>query len=285
VPELTFAATVSLSLDSAQSSGETPDGVRLELRVHGAVDGPMLSGSFPPLSAYMLVDVDGIGTLYVRAPVQLKDGAVLEIEATVRYDFGQDGYRRAATNDLPDSEVAGCLRFLTGDPRYQWVNRAVCLGVGALRASLKRIDYDLYVISPATTGGAMGATDQGSLYERLGGREGISKIVDDFVEGLDTNLLLNRQNPRISRAAAHANPDDRRKKVVDYVCKLTGGPCEYTGRPLKQAHAPIHITDADWAIGGQLLLNALNKNNVREQEQIELFEIMDRLKPEIVQGA
>jgi hemoglobin len=222
----------------------------------------------------------------VRAPLRLKDGAVLEIEATVRYDFGSDGYSKAAAGDLPDSEVAGCLRFLTGDSRYQWVNRAVCLGVGALRSREKRIDYDLYVIAPkasATTAAA--ASGQGSLYERLGGRNGITSIVGDFIDGLDSNVLLNRQNPIIAPAAARVDPVARRTKVVDYVCKLVGGPCEYTGRPLKEVHAPIHITDADWAIGGQLLLNALTKNNVQAAEQNELFVLMDRLKPEIVQGA
>src|SRR3954468_7643658 len=101
VPGLKFAATVKLGLDASQSVGETPDGVRLELRVHGVVDGPMLRGTFPPLAAHMLVDVEGIGTLDVRAPVVLDDGAVLEIEATVRYDFGRDGYRLAAAGDLP----------------------------------------------------------------------------------------------------------------------------------------------------------------------------------------
>src|SRR6516164_393014 len=116
VPGLKFAATVNLGLDASTSVGETPDGVRLELRVHGAVDGPMLRGKFPPLAAHMLVDVEGIGTLYVRAPLTLDDGAILEIEATVRYDFGRDGYRLAATGDLPDSIVAGGLRFLTAHP-------------------------------------------------------------------------------------------------------------------------------------------------------------------------
>src|SRR5258707_13943519 len=84
-PDLKFAATVDLGLDSSTSVGETPDGVRLELRVHGAVDGPMLRGKFPPLAAHMLVDIEGIGTLSVRAPLTLDDGAILEIEATVRY--------------------------------------------------------------------------------------------------------------------------------------------------------------------------------------------------------
>jgi hypothetical protein len=127
MPDLRFAATVALALESSRNVGKTPDGVRLELRVHGDVAGPLLNGTFPSLAAHMLVDLSGVGTLYVRAPVDLNDGAVLEIEATVRYDFGPDGYERAADDNLPDSVVAGALQFLTADPRYLWVNRALCL--------------------------------------------------------------------------------------------------------------------------------------------------------------
>src|SRR4051794_18402344 len=85
-PDLKFAATVALNLESSRSVGPAPDGVRLELRVHGEVAGPLMNGAFPSLAAHMLVDVSGVGTLYVRAPLVLNDGAVLEIEATVRYD-------------------------------------------------------------------------------------------------------------------------------------------------------------------------------------------------------
>src|SRR5258707_12883283 len=68
-PDLKFAATVDLGLDSSTSVGETPDGVRLELRVHGAVDGPMLRGKLPPLAAHMLVHMEGIGPPSLPRPL------------------------------------------------------------------------------------------------------------------------------------------------------------------------------------------------------------------------
>ena len=194
IPDLRFVATVALSLESSQLVGKTPDGVRLELRVHGEVAGPLLNGSFPSLAAHMLVDTTGVGTLNVRAPVVLNDGAVLEIEAIVRYDFGPDGYQRSADNDLPDSVVAGGLRFLTGHPRYLWVNRALCLGVGALYSREKRIAYDLFVISSKPLSADNSTRGQSparaSLYERLGGGQGLNRIAADFFHGLETNPQL-----------------------------------------------------------------------------------------------
>jgi hemoglobin len=285
---------VALGLDGSTSVGETPDGVRLELRVHGAVDGPMLKGKFPPLAAYMLVDVEGIGTLSVRAPITLDDGAILEIEATVRYDFGRDGYRLAAAGDLPDSIVAGGLRFLTAHPRYQWVNRALCLGVGELRSKEKRIDYDLFVIepklgaapapSPGAPAGYGPRSGQGSLYDRLGGRGGIDKIVTDFVTGLESNSQLLRQNPQIGRVSSRANPIERNRHVADYLSVLTGGPGEYKGRSLKQVHGPMRLSEADWTLGGEELVRALNKNNVARADRDELLGLIEGIKPDIVGG-
>jgi hemoglobin len=286
-PELKFAAYVALHLDEAKSVGETPDGVRLDLLVHGAVDGPMLNGKFAPLAAYMLVDVDGIGTLYVRAPLVLNDGAALEIEATVRYDFGADGYRKAAAGALPDSIVAGGLRFLTAHPRYLWLNRALCLGVGELHSREKSIEYDLYVIQPASaTSGdqSRGPSTAGDtpLFERLGGKQKLDQIVSDFVDGLDTNARLNAQNPRIAIARAGVDPWDRKRKVSDLLCKLTGGPCDYRGR-LRDAHSPMRLTEADWSIGGEEMVKALNKNQIPKADQDELLAMIETLKSDIVQ--
>ena len=289
VPDLKLAASVAIFLDATQSAGETPDGVRLGLRVHGTVDGPLLKGTVPPLSASMLVDVDGIGTLSVRAPFLLDDGAVLEIEAIVRYDFGADGYAKAAAGELPDSIVGGCLRFLTGHPRYQWLNRAVCLGVGKLTSRAKRIDYDVFVISPrltvlpSATDETPNTPNEKSLYDRLGRQNGISQIVDDFVTGLDTNIQLNRQNPKIAIARARVAPSERRGRITDLLCKLTGGPCDYNGG-LRRAHAPMGLTEADWVIGGEELVKALNKSKVKKTDQEDLLAKIETLKSDIVQG-
>jgi hypothetical protein len=146
-PQVTFVASVALRFDTPRSIGETPDGVRLDFQVHGTVKGPALKGKFPSCAAYLLIDPDGVGTINVRAPLLLDDGARAELEATGRYDFGQDGYRRAIANDLPNSALGWCPRFLTGHPRYAWLNRALFLGVGELRPRETRVDYDLFQLT------------------------------------------------------------------------------------------------------------------------------------------
>jgi len=83
-----------------------------------------------------------------------------------------------------------------------------------------------------------------SLYERLGGVYAISAVVDHF-----SDQLL--KNPKI----VNANPELKEWHTVKYrerlaglkflrtlwMCAVAGGPFEYTGQPLHDAHFKLHI--------------------------------------------
>jgi hemoglobin len=289
-------ARVALRFDTPQSVGETPDGVRLDFRLQGTVDGPALKGKFPSCAAFLLIDVDGVGTINVRAPLLLNDGAVAELEATGRYDFGQDGYRRAAAGDLPDSALGWCPRFLTGHPRYLWLNRALFLGVGELRPRETRVDYDLFSLTSRAlpTTGPKGATatvprmtpKSESLYERLGGKDVIKGVATDFLDALLDSAQLNRQNPKVAVAHARLKLGDLREKGAELLfklfCKLTGGPCEYTGRPLKEAHAHLDVTEADWSVMIEELVKVLDSHDIPKGEQNAFLAVVGTTKSDIV---
>lgn len=287
-PELKFLAAVSLRFDTPRAVGETPDGVRFDFPVHGTVEGPALNGVFPPCAAYLLVDRDGIGTINVRAPLLMNDGAVAELEATGRYDFGEDGYRRAASNDLPNSALGWCPRFLTGHPRYLWLNRVLCLGVGELRPREATVNYDLFLMDAALprTGSLTDQepvpTRKPSLYDRLGRREGIYDLMAASIDSLHGNEQLNRQNPKLAAAKSRTNPAALKEKVTDFICKLTGGPCVYTGRTMKASHAPLDITESDWRIFVDDFVKLMNERSVKRAEQDELLALMAATKADIV---
>jgi len=288
--------------------GQTPEGVRFHFMLQGTLEGPELNGKFPHCMAYLLVDVDGIGTINVRAPLLLNDGATAELEATGRYDFGADGYKRAAAGDLPNSALGWCPRFTTEHPRYAWLNRVLHLGVGELRPRETRVDYDLFVLRvPSTIGhtdypsarpaswepgapAAMPPLPQAaahdSLYERLGAEAGIAGISRDFVDALLNNVRLNRQNPKVAVAHSTVRGEKKQRAVKlasDMFCKLTGGPCEHTlTRPLKDSHVHLDITDSDWSLMREDLERVLVKHKVLKPEREALMNIVERTKVEIV---
>jgi hemoglobin len=114
-----------------------------------------------------------------------------------------------------------------------------------------------------------------SLYERLGGKDAITAVVDDFVASVAADK-------RINGYFAKANIPNLKRNLVDQICSATGGPCTYTGRDMKTTHKGMGITDADFnALVGDLQ-TTLNKFKVPDKEQGELLGILGPLKPQIV---
>lgn len=128
---------------------------------------------------------------------------------------------------------------------------------------------------------AQQATAQKPLYDRLGGLKGITVVVDDFIDRLVVNKTLNR-NPAID-AGRKASPAPYLKfQVSQLVCEVSGGPCKYTGRDMKSAHAHLNISAKEWDVMVGEFKKSLDKYKVPAAEQNELFAIVGKTQPDIV---
>jgi hemoglobin len=119
------------------------------------------------------------------------------------------------------------------------------------------------------------------LYERLGGLKGITAVVDDFIDRLVTNKTLNR-NPEIDAGRKRSPAPYLKYQVSAMVCEVTGGPCKYTGKGMKESHAHMNITETEWDVMVGELKKSLAKFKVPAREQQELFEIVGTTKADIV---
>src|ERR1700674_1883299 len=98
------------------------------------------------------------------------------------------------------------------------------------------------LVTAATALGATGAAAQmmqKSLYERLGGPAAITAVVDDFV----ANVAADK---RINKFFAHTDIARLKFMLVQQICNGTGGPCIYTGRDMKTAHAGMGVRSRDF---------------------------------------
>ena len=120
---------------------------------------------------------------------------------------------------------------------------------------------------------------QESLYKRLGGYDAIAAVTDDFIGRLATDKVLSR--------FFVATSDDTKKKIrqhiVDQLCNVTGGPCIYIGRSMKDAHMGMKISETDWNITVRLLTESLNKFKVPQKEQNDFLTIVSSVKKDIVE--
>ena len=115
-----------------------------------------------------------------------------------------------------------------------------------------------------------------SLYDRLGGKDAITAVVNEFVAivGADS---------RINKFFANTDLDTLKMQLVNQICQAAGGPCKYTGGSMKEVHQGMGVTTADFDALVEDLVKALDKFKVGEKEQGELLGILGPMKSDIVE--
>ncbi len=120
-----------------------------------------------------------------------------------------------------------------------------------------------------------------SLYERLGGEPAIKAVVNEFIDVLSRDAVLNA-NPKINEARKRVNPDELKAKVTAFMCQITGGPQEYTGRSMKESHAHLNISGSEWNQMARDFVMVLDKFKVPKPEQEELLKVVGSNRGDIV---
>jgi len=125
------------------------------------------------------------------------------------------------------------------------------------------------------------AAAQKSLYDRLGGKAAIVKVVDDFV----ANVAADKRINAFFTAAAgdKARMAKFKDNLVNQICEAAGGPCKYTGKDMKTAHAGMGISAADFDALVEDLVKTLNTFKVGKAEQNQLLGVLGPMKPMIVE--
>jgi hemoglobin len=119
-----------------------------------------------------------------------------------------------------------------------------------------------------------------TLYDRLGGIEAISLVVDKFLANVASDNVI---NGRFGAAVANESRLQLlRNNLIDQICEGTGGPCKYKGKTMAQAHAGMNITTTEFnALVGDLVA-ALDTYQVPEKEKADLLGILGPMQSDIV---
>jgi hemoglobin len=115
-----------------------------------------------------------------------------------------------------------------------------------------------------------------SLYERLGGLDAITAVIDSFVARCADD---DRVNPKFVRT----DIPRLKKMLVDQVCEATGGPCTYTGRTMRETHDGMSVTGGEFVALVEDLVATLDEFNVPKAEQDELLGLLAPMREEIVE--
>jgi hemoglobin len=148
---------------------------------------------------------------------------------------------------------------------------------------LRSLMFALTVAAAACGGSKKSATtttttqaEGKSLYDRLGGVDAIKAVVKDFVE--ERVAKDNRINARF----INADIPKLEGLLTDQICAATGGPCTYTGRNMRETHAGMKITEAEFTALVEDLKASLDKFGVGKTEQDELLGALAKMHDDIV---
>ena len=120
----------------------------------------------------------------------------------------------------------------------------------------------LYAQAPATPA-------RPSLYERLGGYDGITAYIA---------LVFPRvaQHPELTHMFRGHGKDSQQRQfqlVVELVCQKTGGPCAYIGRPMPPVHDGLGITEANWTTFMKIITDGMDEKRYPPDVRAEFLQV------------
>ena len=149
VPSLRWFCDLEVELGPIREMGEGRAGRRRIIPIiGGTAKGDGFQGRVMNLGAdWQTLLSANLADLDTRYAIETDDGAVIEIiNKGYRHGSPEIVARLAAGEDVDPSEyyMRTSARLESGDPRYQWLNNMIFVGVGAWQAS--RVLMTLYVV-------------------------------------------------------------------------------------------------------------------------------------------
>ena len=117
-----------------------------------------------------------------------------------------------------------------------------------------------------------------TLYDRLGGYDGIAAIVDDLLP----RLLDDGQLGLYWKGKCTDSLRKDRQLFVDFLSAGFGGPVVYLGRDMKTSHDGLRITESEWNRFIEYVAATLANLAVADRERAEFLAAAAHLKSDIV---
>ena len=120
----------------------------------------------------------------------------------------------------------------------------------------------------------MAAKDD-QLYKAFGEKAGLVALMDDFMVRL---LADERTGPHFKPA----NQQRVKEQLVEQLCALGGGPCEYKGADMKSSHANLEIKKSDFHALVEVLQNSMDAKGIAPRKQNEMLALLAPMNRDII---
>ncbi len=116
-----------------------------------------------------------------------------------------------------------------------------------------------------------------TIYDRVGGYDGLQRIATDI-------LALHHANPVLERryGSSPKNDDELITLVTELLCSVTGGSETYTGMNMHTAHTGMNINHEEFLEVLDDISKALMKNDVSQADHDAIMMMNFGLKNEVL---
>lgn len=115
-----------------------------------------------------------------------------------------------------------------------------------------------------------------TLYRRLGGADGIARLVDDV-------MAAHLQNPIVKTRFQNIKDLEHAKRMArEFFCAGSGGPEPYTGKDMLAAHTGMNISEQEYLAVTDDIVGAMTKHALDEATKNEVIAILYSLKGHII---
>lgn len=114
-----------------------------------------------------------------------------------------------------------------------------------------------------------------TLYEQIGGEPVLRKTVEEFV-------VIMEQDDRINFAFGNTDITKFKQLLFEQLCNITGGPCRYTGRTMKESHEKMEVDNAMFNALAEDVYLAFDRAGVPYRLQNKIMAIFAPMQRDIV---
>ena len=144
-----------------------------------------------------------------------------------------------------------------------------------LRAVFMRAAFAMLVATGLAGCQMAGTRQDPALYNELGGQAGVQRLVD-------TLLVRIYADQRIAFLFRDVDRADLNRLIVEQICRETGGPCEYTGREMAEAHSGLGLKHVEFDAFVQDFTDAMEEIGLPYRVQNQVLAIFAPMRPEVV---
>jgi hemoglobin len=129
---------------------------------------------------------------------------------------------------------------------------------------MKNILVGAAFVLAANLGFAQEARSADPLFKALGEKPGLVKLMDDFIPRLVAD----------ARTGPFFRPVDQKHvkaQLVEQICQVSGGPCDYQGKDMKSAHMDMNVSRADFNAQVEVLQTSMDAQGIAFSTQNQLL--------------